>query len=71
MSHLSEACGRGTVAEFRQFVIYARGSAHELRSQLQTARLLDPVQGKACLALESRVTLIIKMLGRLYEHPPT
>jgi four helix bundle protein len=71
IANISEACGRGTVAEFRQFIIYARGSAHELRSQIQVARLLDTTQGKACLTLESRVTLVIKMLGRLHDHPPT
>lgn len=70
-AHIAEACGRGSVAEFRQLLIYARGSAHELRSQIQVARLLDATQGKACLTLESRVTLVIKMLGRLHDHPPT
>ena len=71
IANVGEACGRGTVAEFRQFVIYARGSAHEVRSQIQTSRLIDPKQTRACLALESRVTLVIKMLGRLHDHPPT
>lgn len=58
------------MAEFRQFIMYARGSAHEVRSQLQTSRLIDPKQTRTCLALESRVTLVIKMLSRLHEHPP-
>jgi len=68
VSNVSEACGRGTVAEFRQFLSYAQGSAHEVRSQLQVARLLGPKQEATCKALESRVTLIIKMLGRLHDH---
>lgn len=71
LSNIAEACGRGSVAEFRQCVIYARGSAHEARSQVQIARLLDPKQSHVCLALESRVTLVIKMLGRLHDHPPS
>lgn len=70
-ANIADACSRGSLAEFRQFVIYARGSAHELRSQVQVARLLDAKQAHACLALESRVTLVIKMLGRLHDHPPT
>jgi four helix bundle protein len=70
LANIAEACGQGSVAEFRQFVIYARGSAHEVRSQLQVARLLDAKQTHICLALESRVTLVIKMLGRLHDHPP-
>ena len=71
MANIAEACGRGSLGEFRQFVIYARGSAHEARSQIHTARLIDPKQARVCLALESRVTLVIKMLGRLHDHPPT
>jgi len=69
-ANIAEACGRGTVQEFRQLLIYARGSAHELRSQLQIARLLDRNQQQICLQLESRVTLVIKMIGRLHDHPP-
>ena|SRR6266849_4941027 len=69
-SNISEACGRGTAGEFRQFLRYARGSAHELRSQLQIARLLDPPHASRCKSLESRTTLVIKLLGRLHDNPP-
>src|SRR5437660_200345 len=69
-SNISEACGRGTVGEFRQFLRYARGSAHEVRSQLQLARRLDPSRAAACRTLESRTTLVIKLLSRLSDHPP-
>src|SRR6058998_3691376 len=58
-SNIAEACGRGTVAEFRQFLLYARGSG-----------ALDPVHHRAISALESRVVLISKMIGRLHAHPP-
>jgi four helix bundle protein len=70
VASIDKACGRGSVAEFRQHIIYASGSAHELRSQLLIARLLDPKQAARCLELESRVTLMIKILGRLHDHPP-
>src|SRR2546425_693673 len=33
-SNIAEGCGRGTIREFRQFLLYARGSAQELVSQL-------------------------------------
>jgi four helix bundle protein len=69
-SNISEACGRGTVGEFRQFLRYARGSAHELRSQFQIAGRLDPARAGAFRSLESRTTLVIKLLVRLHEHPP-
>jgi len=69
-ANISEGCGRGTIAEFRQFIIYARGSAHEVRSHLQVTKLIDSRVRTECSRLESRVTLVIKMLGRLYDHPP-
>ena len=69
-SNIAEACGRGTVAEFRRFLIYARGSAHELRSQLQLARRMDPDQAAQYRSMESQTTLVIKLLGRLYDQPP-
>ena len=69
-SNIAEACGRGTLAEFRRFLVYARGSAQELRTQLEIARLVDPKQQTQVKRLESRVALVIKMLSRLYENPP-
>lgn len=69
-SNIAEACGRGTVPEFRRFLLYARGSAHELLSQLRIAQRLAVRHDPRIRALESRTILITKMLGRLYAHPP-
>ena len=69
-SNIAEACGRGTLVEFRRFLVYARGSAQELRTHLEIARRVDPEQQAQFKRLESRVALVIKMLGRLYENPP-
>lgn len=38
---MAQACGRATLGEFRQDIIYAHGAAHEVRGLLQVARLLD------------------------------
>jgi four helix bundle protein len=69
-SNIAEACGRGTVPEFRRFLVYARGSAQELRSHLEIARKVDRALESRVRRLESRVALAIKMIGRLYNHPP-
>lgn len=69
-SNIAEACGRGTVAQFRQFVMYARGSAQELRIQLRLIRLAGGCDGNAIKRLENQVSLVIKMLTRLHESPP-
>jgi four helix bundle protein len=69
-SNIAEACGRGTVPEFRQFLQYARGSAQETLTQLRVAAALDPVHAHAIHEIEGRVALVIKTLGRLIAHPP-
>jgi len=69
-SNIAEACGRGTIPEFRQFLQYARGSAQETLTQLRVAAALDPVHAHAIHEIEARVALIIKTLGRLMAHPP-
>jgi four helix bundle protein len=69
-SNIAEACGRGTIPEFRRFLVYARGSAQELRTHLEIARHVDPEQQIQIKRLESRVALVIKMLSRLYANPP-
>jgi four helix bundle protein len=69
-SNIAEACGRGTVPEFRQFLRYARGSAHELRTHVRIAREYDPARVAQCRTLESRTTLVIKLLMRLHDSPP-
>ena len=69
-SNIAEACGRGTVPEFRQFLMYARGSARETATQLRVAAVLDAAQHHKINALEARVILIAKMLGRLHANPP-
>lgn len=69
-SNIAEACGRGTVPEFRRFLMYARGSAQEVRSQLEIVRQVDAANQGQIRRMESRIALIIKMIGRLYDHPP-
>src|SRR5438552_13842544 len=70
-SNIAEACGRGSVAEFRQFLLYARGSAQEALSQLGIARRLEPPMLTTVIRrLESRSALVIKQLGRLHDNPP-
>ena len=69
-SNIAEACGQGTVPEFRRFLQYARGSAQETLTQLRIAAALDPAHAPSAHAIEGRVALIIKLLGRLIAHPP-
>src|SRR6266487_7066021 len=63
VSNIAEACGRGTIAEFRQFIRYARGSAHEVRAHLSVARVLNRESARAISTLETQMTLVVKMLN--------
>ena len=69
-SNIAEACGRGTVPEFRQFLLYARGSAQETLSQLTIARKLSPELSAPIRKLENRTALVVKMLSRFHDNPP-
>src|SRR5260370_37423136 len=69
-SNIAEACGRGTVPEFRQFLQYARGSAQETLTQLRVAAALDLVHARAIHEIEGRIALVINTLGRMIAHTP-
>src|SRR5207245_2562230 len=70
-SNIAEACGRGTIREFRHFLLYARGSAQELLSQLRVAKSVQPAQCAMIRQIETRTVLVLKMLRGLYERPPS
>ena len=70
-SNIAEACGRGTIREFRQFLLYARGSAQELVSQLGVAKGVHPAQRRMIARLQTRTVLVLKMLRGLYDRPPS
>jgi four helix bundle protein len=58
------------VREFRQFLVYARGSAQETITHLRIAGAVDPAHHRAIRELENRVVVISKMISRLHAHPP-
>jgi len=68
--NIVEGCGRGTVPDFRRFLLQARGSAQETLSLLRIIVPANDEQRSTMRSLQSRTVLILKMLNRLYEHPP-
>src|SRR6059036_3566260 len=70
VSNIAEACGRGTVPDFRRFLLHARGSAQETLAQLRLVETATPDQGRELRSLQSRTVFVLKLLNRLYHHPP-
>ena len=69
-SNIAEGCGRGTVPELRRFLLHARGSAQEVLAQLRVFEPASEGERLAVQSLHSRTVFILKLLMRLYEHPP-
>jgi len=69
-ANLAEPCGRGTIREFRRFLLYARGSAQETLSLLQVTRRSGLGRRETVVSLASKTALVLKMICRLYDNPP-
>ena len=70
VANIAEGCGRGSVADFRRFLLIARGSAHETLALLRLSESTTADQSSLVRSLESRTFLVLKLLTRLHSHPP-
>jgi four helix bundle protein len=64
-TNIAEGKGRGTAAEFRQFLVIARGSIEETRYLILLARDLGLLPDATYADLETRYTKASKMLNSL------
>lgn len=64
-SNIAEGSGRGSPAEIRRFMIIARGSLHELASQLFVARELEYLAQDDWHRLDRKIDKISRMLFAL------
>ena len=64
-TNIAEGKGRGSLPEFRQFLIIARGSTEETRYLLLLAKDLGFLPAETHVNLESRYTEISKMTNAL------
>jgi four helix bundle protein len=63
LSNIAEGNDRGTMREFRQFLIIARGSCGELRAQLYVASDLGYIDGPRFADLSRRAIIVGAMLS--------
>jgi four helix bundle protein len=66
-TNIAEGCGRGTDAEFKQFVQIAIGSASETVYQLLLARDLGYIKEEAYNQLAKEISEIKQMLASLIK----
>ena len=70
-TNIAEGKGRGSLAEFRQFLIIARGSIEETRYLLLLAKDLGLISREAYAGLEASYTEISKMTNALLRSLKT
>ena len=70
VANIAEGCGRGSVADFRRFLLIARGSAHETLAHLRLSESTTADESSQVRSVESRTFLVLKLLTRLHAHPP-
>lgn len=64
-TNIAEGKGRGSLAEFRQFLIVARGSTEETRYLLMLAKDLGLLSAEDYTQLEAKYTEVSKMTNAL------
>jgi four helix bundle protein len=64
-TNIAEGKGRGSLAEFRQFLIIARGSTEETRYLLLLAKDLGLLSLEVYASLEAKYTEVSKMTNAL------
>src|SRR5437762_13651848 len=65
-SNIAESCGRGTVPDFRRFLLHARGSTQEVLAQLRLVKPATEQDSHLLSSLQSRTVPVLKMSNRLY-----
>lgn len=62
-SNIAEGRGRGTARDYRNFLFYARGSAHELETQLEIAKLLGYVSIEDAARLTAATNRVQRLIN--------
>jgi four helix bundle protein len=70
VANIAEGWGRGSVADFRRFLVIARGSAHETLALLRLSESSTADQSSLVRSVQSRTFLVLKLITRLHANPP-
>ena len=64
-SNIAEGRGRGTIPDYRRFVLQARGSTYELETQIEIARRLGFVKEEEAITLTDDANEIERLIHGL------
>ena len=64
-SNIAEGRGRATVRDYRNFVLHARGSAYELETQIEIARMLAYIDDQRARELTQRANEVQRLINGL------
>jgi four helix bundle protein len=64
-SNIAEGRGRSTVRDYRNFVFHARGSAYELETQIEIAKMLGYLADEAATRLTEKANEVQRLINGL------
>lgn len=64
-SNIAEGRGRATVRDYRNFVFHARGSAYEVETQIEIAKLLGYVDDDLATRLTEKTNEVQRLINGL------
>jgi S23 ribosomal protein. len=67
-SNVAEGCGRGTLPDYRRFLLHARGSVYELETQIEIARRIEFITEKDASGLTADATDVARLINGIIRE---
>jgi four helix bundle protein len=67
-SNVAEGCGRGTLPDYRRFLLQARGSVYELETQIEIAKRIGFINETDALGLTSDATDVARLINGIIRE---
>ena len=67
-SNVAEGCGRGTLPDYRRFLMQARGSVYELEPQIKIAMRIGFITDTDAIRLTSEATDVARLINGIIRE---
>ena len=67
-SNVAEGCGRGTLPDYRRFLLQARGSVYELETQIEIAQRIEFITAAEASGLTSDATDVARLINGIIRE---